>query len=510
MPTEIGPELQPHFSSRRGRLVLPIVLATLSATSARAAAPVAPAAAPAPTSQAKAEARERFDRGVRLFEQGDNASALAEFKRANELVPNPLVLYNMGLVYAAMGRPVESVDALTAFLAQAPNAKREQRRHAEEVQKQQSERIARLAVKTETLATVEIDGVEVGHTPLAEPIRLPSGTHVVTVQAPGFLPTRKEVTLAGQVSETLSITLLPAESRMAQLVITSVPGGAEVLVNGARMGTTPLPASVAVPPGLARVEVRRSGYLPAERTITLGEGARGELAFSLVEDPRAPATSLGLLRLSLREPDSEIFVDGVARKQATLRLPEGPHDLRVTHNGFETYQRTVNVTAGGETPLSLALSPTAETREQYESGVRTRRVVGWTLLGAGAAIAIAGGAYGIAKLGDVKDARSNLDKVLADEANPGNKCYINNPEYLAYQCDVPHTAAQNQVDSAVLRRNLGFVGAGVGLVAAGLGTYLLLASGDPNRYRTPLGVAITDGTVWTDGRAAGLALTGAF
>src|SRR3569833_2568352 len=48
----------------------------------------------APPDAAKAEARERFDRGLALFEKSKNAAALAEFKRAYELIPNAVVLNN--------------------------------------------------------------------------------------------------------------------------------------------------------------------------------------------------------------------------------------------------------------------------------------------------------------------------------------------------------------------------------------------------------------------------------
>ena len=64
----------------------------------------------------RAEARERYARGLSLFNDGDNAGALAEFKRAYDLVPNPVALYNIGLVYAAMGRPVDAVDTLDQVL----------------------------------------------------------------------------------------------------------------------------------------------------------------------------------------------------------------------------------------------------------------------------------------------------------------------------------------------------------------------------------------------------------
>ncbi len=504
-------------ASARGRAGCLVAVAScalgLGSTDLALAAPVTnPPFSVQPTAAVKAEARDRFDRGVRLFEKGENASALAEFKRANELIPNPLVLYNMGLVYAAMNRPVEAVDALEAFLAEPNAAQRAQHHHAVQVRDEQSARVARLLVKTEMPATVDIDGVEMGRTPLAQPIRVASGAHVVGAQAPGFLPSRKEVTLAGQVTETLVLTLLPAASRMAQLSVVSSPIGADVLVNGQRVGQTPLPASVAVASGSVRVELQRAGYLRAERTLELGDGARGELTFALEEDPSAPPSSRGVLRLSTSEPDAEVSIDGIPRRLGAsgLFLPVGPHALKITRAGFEPYERAVNITADGEVPLAAALTPTPETRERYESSIRTRKVVGWTVLGTGVALAVAGGVYGAIKLKDVTDSRNQLNTVLAAEADPNNQCYAKGLDYGLRQCGAVKSDAQSRVDSAVLRRNLGFIGAGVGLVAAGVGGYLLLSSGDPNRYRKNVGVALTDGAVWTDGQGGGLLLVGRY
>src|SRR5258708_27144186 len=91
------------------------------AGAAGCAASLAPHAASAQSGdtapEARTEAAERFDRGLRLFNRGDTASALAEFRRAYALIPNVLVLYNIGLVYAQMGRPVEASDALEQVLA---------------------------------------------------------------------------------------------------------------------------------------------------------------------------------------------------------------------------------------------------------------------------------------------------------------------------------------------------------------------------------------------------------
>ena len=101
--------------------------------------------------------------------------------------------------------------------------------------------------------------------------------------------------------------------------------GAEVEVNGNAVGVTPLSASVAVSPGKVRVVLRRTGDSPVERTVTLDDGARGELAFTLDEDPAAPPSTKGVLRLAALEGDAEVSVDGVPRKLsgASLSLPVG-------------------------------------------------------------------------------------------------------------------------------------------------------------------------------------------
>src|SRR6185503_13101426 len=144
------------------------------------------------------EAAQRFDRGLKLFNEQDNAGALAEFRRANELSPQLLVVYNIGLVYAAMGRPVEAVGALEEALRSRDALKPALRSRAESVLAEQSARIGRVRVMTRPEgARIEVDGVAAGKRPLAEPLRVASGTHVVGAVLEEHAPARKEVTVAG-------------------------------------------------------------------------------------------------------------------------------------------------------------------------------------------------------------------------------------------------------------------------------------------------------------------------
>src|SRR5689334_21093796 len=134
-----------------------------------------PAHAAEPDAAAKADAAKRFDRGLTLFDEGDNAGALAEFKQVYQTMPNPVVLYNIGLVYAAMGRPVDAVDALKQ-VATLDALSPAQKERAQSTLADQQARIGRLSVTTVPAgARISIDGVDVATTPLTGPLQVAAG-----------------------------------------------------------------------------------------------------------------------------------------------------------------------------------------------------------------------------------------------------------------------------------------------------------------------------------------------
>jgi len=470
-----------------------------------------PAPAPAmPSPAVKAEARERFDTGLHLFEKGENAGALAEFKRAYQLIPTPVVLYNMGLVYAAMNRPVDALDALTQFLIEPEGAGAEQKKHAEQVRAEQEKRIAQLVVLTDHPATVEVDGVEVGHTPLAKPIRVGSGSHVVAVEAPGFLGSRREVTLAGQLTETIAMSMQPTDTRMAQLVVTTALSGAEVVVNGKRVGATPLPASIAVPPGKVTVEIQRAGYLTASQTISLDEGARGEVKLTLEEDPAAPASVKGRLVVTASEAGAELSIDDGARRTlaGAITLPVGPHHVHLEKLGYEPVERSVEVVNGQDASLLVTLTPTSELAAQLAASRHSRKVVGWSLVVGGAAIAITGGVLAVLGNSALPGARADFkDKVTNHETTIGDPCFAGEPlgDFTGRGCDGVHSYWQGRIDSKTTERLVGILGGAAGLATAAVGTYLLSTEG-----AAPAS-GVSNVALWSDGgRAGGVVLGGRF
>lgn len=110
------------------------------------AAGVAPGLAraqPAPTTTETEEARRHFDRGVRLFDQGDNDGALVEFRRAWELSRRPSVLFNVAAAAQALRRYGEAVEALRLFLVEVPGA-HPQRPEAEHTLRELEQLLARV------------------------------------------------------------------------------------------------------------------------------------------------------------------------------------------------------------------------------------------------------------------------------------------------------------------------------------------------------------------------------
>ena len=183
---------------------------------AGAPSPVAPGGAPAaaqpaaqPSPEVLAEAKQRFDRGYELYEEGDYPLALIEFNRAYELVPNYRVLYNIGQVCIQLGKYADARRALEEYIAKGADQLAADRRAA--VNKDLvmlGRRTAFLSIGANVEnAEVLVDDVIVGKTPLGPALLMDAGVHRVTLRRPGYLPRTEDVTLAGGDNKSLDVAL---------------------------------------------------------------------------------------------------------------------------------------------------------------------------------------------------------------------------------------------------------------------------------------------------------------
>ncbi|MCU0677781.1 MAG: PEGA domain-containing protein [Myxococcota bacterium] len=321
-------------------------------------------------------ARARFERALQLFDEGRHAEALIEFEAAYALFPDHRVLFNVGNVHEALGRPVEAVDAWERYLREGGEGIHVERRLlVEAALARQRARIGSVTVVTNVEgARLEVDGVEVATLPSSTPLRLAIGTYSIGVRAAGHEPSTRRVTVAGESNQRIEVLLERRATEVGSLRVTGSTPDVLVRVDGREVGRTPLRETVAVPPGMRLVEASRPGYLTFRETVSVEVGQQSDVVVRMELDPEALPEHLGRLRLRLPEP-GRVTLDGRELPSFDdVVVPTGPHELVVEIPGREPARRQIVVEAGASSEPRLDWRWTVEERAaRVRSAQRARR-----------------------------------------------------------------------------------------------------------------------------------------
>ncbi len=334
-----------------------------------------------------------FELGLARYNAGDKEGALQAFERARAEDPKPGVLFNIALVADALGRTVYALETVELVLA-APGALPPARlARARGLQEALRRRVGTLVIRSpiEGVA-VDVDGRQVGRTPLPVPVRVPAGRVLITAMAPRFAPHRDEVKVAPGETKDVALVLEPLERPLAQLRVQCEVPGADVFIDGERVAITPVEATIPVIAGVHQLRLSRVGYRSAERPVSLGEGATGEVQVTLEEDSSAVAQSGVRLEPRFSETQVQVWVDGQRRgvDPLALVLPPGPHVLRFERAGFFAQQRALTFEPGAPRGLEVLFEPTPELRATLEDQQHLHQRLGLGGLAAGGALLVAG------------------------------------------------------------------------------------------------------------------------
>jgi tetratricopeptide (TPR) repeat protein len=200
------PVARVRFASVLSSALVGFVSLTLSAEEARAA-DASPAAAP--SAEAVAEAGQRYDRGLKLYSEGEYRLAVIEFERTYELVPDYRVLYNIGQVRIQLGDYARARLALERYVREGGDQLPPARLDAVKGDLDMLEgRTATLKIQSSLAgAEVVVDGESVGVTPLPEPVLMNAGDHSVEVRKSGYRARVLRRTLAGKDAGEMSVEL---------------------------------------------------------------------------------------------------------------------------------------------------------------------------------------------------------------------------------------------------------------------------------------------------------------
>jgi len=174
--------------------LLPLTLVLWAAT---AVAQEPPTTVREPSAVDVARARTLFDEAVEALRQEDYPAALAALQESWALNPRPIVMYNIANCQGALFDYPAAIASFEAYLEAGADSEPSDRLQ------EAGRRIAELEPRVgQVVLTVDppgaqllVDGRDAGTTPLAEPVRLGPGPHVVELRKDGFESFRRELTV---------------------------------------------------------------------------------------------------------------------------------------------------------------------------------------------------------------------------------------------------------------------------------------------------------------------------
>jgi hypothetical protein len=189
---------------------------------------VAQATSPSADPEAKAHAQALLSEGAQLFERGAMAEALEKFNQAYEEFPSPKLLFNIGQSSRNLGRAVEAMMAFERFVAEDPDAPVEMTNEARKSMAQLRATLGKLSIECGTAgAELGLDGRNIGFAPLANPLWVMPGNHLLTAKHPNFLPASVTVDVNAGTVHTVVMPMQPVYVAAMPNPSASVPPAAK-------------------------------------------------------------------------------------------------------------------------------------------------------------------------------------------------------------------------------------------------------------------------------------------
>ena len=192
---------------------------------------------------------------------------------------------------------------------------------------------------------------------------LPAGVHVISLRKAGYVTASREVRLGVDAGmKTVSINL----ERAGLLNIRSVPAGADVFLDGRKVGRSPVELTASSGTHAVKLEMKDHG--PVTRLVTFKAGSAANATFRLEltgaerqrraaerqrraaeRQRRAEAVAArlrGTLRVVSSPAGAMVNIDGgdyVGKAPVSIDLKRGRHTVAVSLTGYRTLERQVKV-----------------------------------------------------------------------------------------------------------------------------------------------------------------------
>ena len=198
-------------------------------------------------------------------------------------------------------------------------------------------------------ARVQIDGVDIGLTPLSEVLVEP-GDHQMTISKERYLDYSETISVEGRsVVQRYQASLEPA---WAMVSLSTVPAGADVLVDGEIIGATPVNAEILQ--GRRDLTLKLSGHKAWQDDFDVIAGED----FAIPTVQLEPADGLVFIRSNPSAASLTIGGDFMGLTPLEVALAPGQdHELTFFKNGYHSKKTTIRTQPDQERELNLELDP---------------------------------------------------------------------------------------------------------------------------------------------------------
>ncbi|AWR85947.1 PEGA domain-containing protein [Meiothermus taiwanensis] len=152
----------------------------------------------------------------------------------------------------------------------------------------------------------------------------------------------------------------PVQPATGTLSVNSSPAGAQVLVEGRVVGSTPL--NLVLRPGRVDIELRLGGYQNFRTTAQIRPGETTAVNANLV-----PVVQNGLLQINSNPPGAQVLLNGrvVGNTPLNLTVPPGRYDLELRLGGYQSFRASLSVGSGQTVPVNATLQALRGALEVY-------------------------------------------------------------------------------------------------------------------------------------------------
>lgn len=216
-------------------------------------------------------------------------------------------------------------------------------------------------------ADIYVDGRYTAYTPATIPGLAP-GTHTIRLQKAGydeFLTTIRIV--AGQTIP-LSVPMASLPPTVGSIEVTSVPAGATIYLDGTYMGQTQ-PNDyfdiTSLVQGTHTVTLRLADYQDYTHTVFVTDGKVVTITAPMTPVVPGPvADTTGQIAVVSVPPGANLYLDNTFRGITPVTLndiQQGSHIITLSQPGYADAVRTISVTGGQVTPVSMSLAEATPT-----------------------------------------------------------------------------------------------------------------------------------------------------